>query len=496
MSPLVAHPVGILQDSRRKVCLLTRTPPRKTSTVLLSFRVSNFLSIRDEQEFSFLSDSSSSRAPTHADDGWDEGIGTVAGIFGANASGKSNILKAIRFMRTAVTSSYTSWSSKEFIPLTSFALDPLCEEESALFEVVFQINKARYQYGFRITKKRVVGEWLYAYVTHRRQVWFERDISAEDEWYFGKSFTGRNRVISELTRPTTLFLSVAAANNHQMAMLVEHFLRAHLRSAWPNDRSERTRFTGAMSSNAQHWNEIVELMRFADLGIRDARVRRELVDDKEREQVLSIFRALAPEAGGGGLAEEQINEAIDSTSDTVEFGHSAGGGRGEVYLPLNAESLGTQVWFALVGPIIRAIRNGDTLMIDEIDASLHPHLTSEILRIFNDPEKNPKQAQLLFTSHDTTLLGGWLGCRELTRDQVWFTEKKVDGATVLYPLTDFSPRKTENLERGYLQGRYGAVPYLDKALITGITGEIISHEDHTNEPEPDDAIGVDEDSLP
>jgi uncharacterized protein len=448
--------------------------------MLLSFRVSNFLSIRDEQEFSFINAPEPTRAG--GGEGWDEGVGTLAGIFGPNASGKSNILKAINFMRSAVGSSYASWAEKDSIPVTSFALDASCENESSLFEVVFVSHGVRYQYGFRVTSRRVVGEWLYAYVTHRRQVWFERDVSSDEEWYFGKSFNGRNRVISELARPTALFLSTAVANNHKMAMQVEHFFRYHLRTALPDDRISRTRYTQEMSSNEGQWRDVVALIRFADLGIRDARVRREALGSKERQTLMGVFKALGTE-----FPEGELNSVIDSTEDRVEFAHSTGNGREPVYLSLRAESLGTQTWFALVGPILRAINDGDTLTVDEIDSSLHPHLTSEIIKIFKDPARNPKQAQLLFTSHDTTLLGGWLDEKELTRDQVWFTEKKSNGATALYPLTDFSPRKTENLERGYLQGRYGAIPYLDSNLIPRVAvqtgGELGNFEP---DPEHDD----------
>jgi predicted ATP-dependent endonuclease of OLD family len=443
--------------------------------MLLSFRVANFLSIRDEQEFSFVNGSST---PNPGAEGWDSSVGTLAGIFGANASGKSNVLKALNFMHDAITSSYVSWASKDSIPATPFALDSTYEREPSLFEAEFQLQGIRYQYGFRVTKQRVVSEWLYAYVTHRRQVWFERDADDDDPWYFGKSFTGRNRVIADLTRPTALFLSSAVANNHQMALVVQRFFRTHLRSASPGDAGTRTFQTKSMSSNKGHWSAVVDLMRFADLGIRDVRVRRETLDDLQHRLVTTVFKAIQ-EAGGEGTGELESAslKVIDSMSDQVEFGHSVGANDNPVYLPLKSESLGTQSWFALAGPIVRALRSGETLIVDEIDSSLHPHLTAEVLRIFTDPERNPKQAQLLFTSHDTTLLGGLLDDVELTRDQVWFTEKKADGATVLYPLTDFSPRKTENLERGYLQGRYGAVPYLNRSLLPEVTKQAAQADD-------------------
>jgi len=459
--------------------------------VLLTFRVSNFRSIRDEQVFSFLHGSSTPppsrpsalRTSEDSDAGtseeiyeggkvpaWENNVGTIAGIFGANASGKSNVLKAISFMDRAVGNSYRSWVPKESIPREPFLLEPTYADEPSLFEAVFISHGTRYQYGFRLTSNQVVGEWLYAYPTSRRQVWFERDISADPVYYFGKSFTGRNRVIADLTAPTSLFLSTAVANNHKMAGLVEHWFRSHFRSASPDDRTMRIRYTQNLSKRKDRWNEVTELMKFADLGICEARIRQEPMAGAEKDRLARIFRALDDE-GGRGPGSSDIDKLIEENANVVEFAHSTAS-KEQIYFPLVSESLGTQTWFSLVGPILDAIRYGNTLTIDELDASLHPHLTAEIISLFRDPEKNPKQAQLLFTTHDTTLLGSLLGERELAREQIWFTEKSSDGATVLYPLTDFSPRKSENLERGYLQGRYGAVPYLDGRIVGEIASQI------------------------
>jgi len=120
------------------------------------------------------------------------------------------------------------------------------------------------------------------------------------------------------------------------------------------------------------------------------------------------------------------------------------------------ESAGTLAFFGLLGPLARAIKSGGTVCVDELDASLHPLLALEMLRLFNDHKLNPQGAQIIFTTHDTNILDK----ASLRRDQIWFTEKDAEGGTHLYPLTDFKPRKNENLERGYLQGRYGAVPFI------------------------------------
>lgn len=448
--------------------------------MLLSFRMANFRSIRDEQAFSFVRGSYAAPPPA-ADSGdgnrpWDARVGTVAGLYGANASGKSNVLKGLGFMRDAVLNSYQRWASDTPIPVEPFRLDSNFENEPSLFEAIFVINRVRYQYGFRITAKEVVGEWLYAYPTSRRQIWFERDISADEIYYFGKSFPGRNRVIADLTRPNSLFLSAAVANNHTGVKLVNHWFRTHLRIASPDDRTARINYTLGMSSTEDRWKQVKELIQFADLGISNARVRASQIDEAERETLRGVLRAL--NTPDGPMDEKRIDELAGRATRVVEFGHTTGRSPEPTYLPFASESLGTQTWFALAGPIIRAIDNGDTLLVDELDASLHPHLTSEVLKIFREPTKNPKQAQIIFTTHDTTLLGTLLGERELLRDQVWFTEKRPDGSTTVYPLTDFSPRSSENLERGYLQGRYGAVPFLDERILGEILGHIDSSEQH------------------
>jgi uncharacterized protein len=465
--------------------------------MLLNFRVSNFRSIKDEQVFSFLRGSSGPRlsqplAPSESinqsdldskdiseAEPWLDDVGTVAGIFGPNASGKSNVLEALIFMDRAIRDSYRQWGSVGGIPVQPFALESGCSKEPSLFEAVYVSHGMRFQYGFRLTADQVVGEWLYAYPTNRRQVWFERDISAETPYYFGKSFSGRNKVIADLTNRTSLFLSTAIANNHKLAGLAGHWFRSHFSSAMPSDRPVRIRRTQGLSREKDQWNEVAEMVKFADLGIEKVRVRHEKLEGPERERLLRVFKALAEDRP----VLSSIESAIDESADIVEFGHSASG-QDLVYLPLSLESLGTQAWFSLVGPILRALANGDTLLIDELDASLHPRLTSQILSMFEEPLRNPRQAQLLFTTHDTALMGNLLGERELSRDQIWFTDKGADGATVLYPLTDFSPRKAENLERGYLQGRYGAIPYLDGRIAKEIAERV---RDSSNRDDDEDS---------
>lgn len=151
--------------------------------------------------------------------------------------------------------------------------------------------------------------------------------------------------------------------------------------------------------------------------------------------------------------------------DTILVRHL--GAKENEWLTLENESKGTQTLFDMGRNLIFVLEYGGALVVDELEASLHPKLALEIVKQFNNPLTNPKNAQLIFTTHDTNLLGNDAGEPVLRRDQVWLTEKDKEGATTLYPLTDYKPRKAENVERGYLQGRYGAIPYLGNFSLLG-----------------------------
>jgi uncharacterized protein len=152
------------------------------------------------------------------------------------------------------------------------------------------------------------------------------------------------------------------------------------------------------------------------------------------------------------------------------------GAAGDVELNAHEESLGTLVWFGLVGPVVEALAKGEVFLADELDASLHPALVAQLVRLFQDPATNPRWAQLVFNSHDVTILGDSVGDRLIGRDQVWFTEKRSDGSTRLYPLADLDPRKEEAIGRRYLAGRYGATPILSSQEFDATADLITSGE--------------------
>jgi len=406
--------------------------------VLIRFRTGNFRSIRDEQELSLvastLTDHPDSVVPVAH---YDLALLRAAGIYGPNASGKSTVFHALALMRSAVRDSQGLWKPHDGVPLTPFALDPAFAAEPSLFAVDLLLDGVRYEYGFVADQSRFMEEWLYAYPRGRRQEWFTRDAARDEEFAFSRLLSGENRTISSLTRPNSLFLSAAAQNNHEMLTPVHNWFSEQLLVDEDRRRGALAVRVSQRCRDPEYRDAVYSLLKAADLGISGL----ELVeDDPAASELIKRAGALFALLGSGDVTD-------------IRLLHRAGSGA-DVALPFAEESAGTRTLFALAGGVVETLAQGGTLVIDELDRSLHPHLAMHLVRMFNDPASNPEGAQLVFNTHDTNLLDADI----LRRDQVWFTEKGDDGATRLFPLTDFRARKTENLERGYLQGRYGAVP--------------------------------------
>jgi AAA15 family ATPase/GTPase len=367
----------------------------------------------------------------------------VAAIYGANASGKSNVLSALDFMRESVIYSQRRWEPDAGVPRTPFAWADNLDLPST-FEVIFVQRGIKYQYGFSANNERIEEEWLFAWPNNRKQVWLEREY---DSYKFGDNLKGPNASTSEITRPNSLFLSAAAQNNHKQLSSVFFWFR-NLLSINIGSKANRAfnfryspRFLQSSSSQLSLFNEsdeddttfrLVELLQAADTGVVNIKTI--------EEEMLPI----------GGRRPRLLRRIVLQHQKDNESS----------WLDLEDESEGTKTLFEIAPSLFQVLDTGAVLIIDELESSLHPLLALTILKLFNSPVTNPQNAQLIFTTHDTNLLGTTLGDPPLRRDQVWFTEKDNTGKSCLYPLTDFKPRQTENLERGYLQGRYGAIPFL------------------------------------
>ena len=351
-------------------------------------------------------------------------------IYGPNASGKSNVFGALAFMIAAIRDSHRVWTPDAEIPRTAFLLESSYFHAPSTFVVDFLVADVHYEYGFEVDSARVLREWLFAFPRNRKQEWFTRDVHRDKEFNFSRHMSGENRAISGLTRPNSLFLSAAAQNNHTLLLPIHQWLT----ESTVVDRTARfiAEFNADQACKDSSIRAgVLKLLRTADLGIVDMEV---------------------VESDHTSLWDQLFNRDVRE----VRLHHRAAQGSTVTPLPFESESDGTRTLFTFAAPIVLKLRDGGVLVVDELDRSLHPHLAMHIVRLFNDPETNPKNAQLIFNTHDTNLLDTSL----MRRDQIWFTEKGDDGATRLFPLTDYRARKSENIERGYLQGRYGAVPSL------------------------------------
>jgi uncharacterized protein len=373
-----------------------------------------------------------------------EGVLPVTAIYGANASGKTNVLKALKFMKAAVEKSHREWRPEGPIPLQVFRLDEDSRNIPSRFTADIIISGIRYQYGFAVNRRAIQEEWLNAYPSGRKQAWFSRSVGKPIE--FSTKMSGENKAIETLTRSNSLYLSAAAQNNHEMLTpIYRWFVDAF--SFVNSERSPYRQLTVALCDDEDDKKRIAQLLRVADLGIAGLRVKKEDVPEKTRMAMRAFVAALELEKAGQFLD-------VPHRSD-IELLHSAG--KRPVAFPLSQESDGTVAYLSMLGPMLDTLKKGGVLCIDELDASLHPLLAMQIITLFNDPELNTKGAQLIFNTHDINLLNTKL----LRRDQIWFTEKQSDGSSQLYPLTDFKPKLGENIESGYLQGRYGAIPFLN-----------------------------------
>lgn len=441
--------------------------------MILGFRVSNFRSFRDETSVSMLAtrlDSGVGHAVVVAEDGTSKEVLPVLAILGANASGKSNLLRAIGFMRSVVLG---SMQSSPFQPVRRdpFRFD-LSVDRPSLFEVEFAINGDRYQYGFELGDDRINGEWLFTFPHKRAQVVFERDY---DEFQFGRRLAGgRARAVSEVVRPNMLFLpTIATAKTPELTDVFAFFYR----KIGILDVDERGGLDqGGIDRLKSLRAQVIRLAVLADLGIREARIERQERDPEEVDLMrIAIARSL-PQELSDEERDAEVQEILDSFTDrgeVIQLIHKSQAGGAS--LPFEEESLGTRSWLSFLVYALHALDQGGVLVVDELDLSLHPLLVKEAIGLFQSHRTNTRHAQLLFSTHDATLLGRTQDGLDLSRGQIWFAEKDGQGRSSLTPLSDFRPRKGEDLEKGYLQGRYGGTPRVVRGSVSGAASSGSSH---------------------
>ena len=367
----------------------------------------------------------------------------AAAIYGATAAGKSTILEALRHFQFAVTLSQTTWQPGAGTDVKPHASKG---EEPSEFEVELVAGGVRYRYGCRANASHFIDEWLYSYPKKRERLIFERRSQVVDgvhkiEVEVGNGFEGGERdreAFKRRTRENSLFLSACAQDNQPQCQLVQGWFRSLLQfSAHQHDWQAFTSAICAASDDTR--KAIVALLRSADSGLSDIEIE---------EGDGSGAPWLPP-----GVSEDIIKFTKERLKHEAYFVMQDGDQT--FRLSLDDQSDGVRRLYVLGWAINAALQTGAILTIDELEGSMHPHIAAQILALFQSRSSNPNGAQLIFSTHDTNLLD----IRHLRRDQIWFVEKQASRSH-LYPLLDFAPRKDENLETGYLRGRYGAIPAL------------------------------------
>ncbi|MDM0115841.1 ATP-binding protein [Variovorax sp. J22R133] len=421
--------------------------------MLVEFRVKNFRSLRDEQVLSLVASRDKTLHDTHTVATGLKAAPSLlrsAVIYGANAGGKSNLIKALQFMRGVVVESATVVQPGQTYAVQAFRLNAESASEPTGFELTFILDGVRYQYGFAMTPQRIVSEHLLVYKAFKPQRWFERRFDAgtgKDVYEFGPGLKGPKHLWEGATRPNALFLSMAVQLNSEALRPVFDWFANEL--VIINEHAQLTpQMSIHMLQQAEGRRRICDFLTAADISISDI----EVVTRKVPAQAVHFDLV----AGKTEVRNEERDE------QQLRFSHVTE--RGKAVFELMDESSGTRNLLFLAGPVLDVLNKGLTLVFDELDTSLHTLLVRELVRLFHRPEVNTGGAQLIFTTHDTSLLDAPDLFR---RDQIWFVEKDRDQASALVSLSEFSPRKNEALERGYLVGRYGGVPFLSDAL--GVT---------------------------
>jgi hypothetical protein len=417
--------------------------------MLIEFSVTNFRSFRERQTLSMVAGRSSEHADTHTFEsglaGFDRLLATSA-LYGPNASGKTNLLHALQVMQqTVLTSAAAGLSLGEW--RMPFKFDANSRKAPTIFEITLVLDGVRHEYGFALSDERVEHEWLIQYVHPRGRTLFDRtyEPARQDyEWEFSAFFRGQRVVWKDATRPNALYLTTAVQlNSLQLAPLFAWFQQKLSIIVGPG-AVLNTGLTSALLQQPEGKAKVLPFLREADFDIADVHLRRDPVNGLVQGPIMAI---------------EQSAEGMWALRAT--FTHPSLDGSDPVGLDFADESRGTQMMFLAAGAWLKVLDQGEVILFDELETSLHPLIIRYLVDLFHSPVSNPRHAQLIFSTHNTSLLDMDL----FRRDQIWFVERGQKAASRLYPLTEFKPRQGEALERGYLRGRYGALP-----LVNAISG--------------------------
>ena len=393
---------------------------------------------------------------------WADHIHHADGIYGANASGKTNVLDALYYMLGAIRSSATSWLDHPNFPRVPFALTPEAITAPSTFELEFIHAGKRYDYRFVTNTDGLVEESL-------------RVVNTRWKAIFTRTADGRVKGLSGIPRvaPRELALSRAAQlHDTTIAPIWDALMRGFDLYYVGEVNARLDRIAQQLQDRSLSLEALVTLAQIADTGITDIEVEEQAIPPELAQLVAQILAPTTDQEDTADNSSDEAKELSNFIARKLLFRHGAASGT----LRNSDESTGTMAWLALGTAVVNALRKGHVLVVDELGASLHPQLSRLVIDWFEDPQVNTTGAQLIFTSHDMTLLDSGRGNRE-KREQVWFVEKNSDGASELFNLADFPLQRGSNIVKQYLEGRFGGVPYTVPSLIHNLLNS------HTEETE-------------
>jgi len=411
--------------------------------MLIGFKLRNYRSFETEQTFSFKTSSDRTHEGTHLMRTGMKAVPRVAKsavVFGPNASGKTNLLVAMATLRDLVLHS-TGFSDAQFRDRhTPFAFGPAASQATQ-FEIEVLLDGVRYRYAMAYDAQRVRSERLLVYRTGKSQRWFERqydEATGSDQWApFSPNFNGPREMWRKATRPKALFLTTAAQLNSQQLAPLVHWVEYGLEIIFPADIHDHSRVASRMQE-VSYKQRVLGMLHAVDIHIDDLRIAEH---DLETGDPLAA-RTRTPTSRLGAQKSLEFLYARD--------------GWVPIWLDAVFEAAGVHRLIGLLGPLLDAIDQGKLLAVDEFDTSLHPLVARYLIQRINEPAISSHGAQLLLTSHNTTLMD----LEFLRRDEIWLVHLDDNRTSTLAPLLRSSPRKHEMIAKNYLRGRYGAVPHI------------------------------------
>ncbi|WP_378957078.1 ATP/GTP-binding protein [Pelosinus sp. sgz500959] len=434
--------------------------------MLLSFKVKNYRSFRDEAILDMEAASLKEYNECLIKSGKKSFLPTIA-IYGKNGGGKSNIIRALWLGVQFIKSAQRTQHEKALVPVQPFELDDHSRHEPTLFEFNYLQDEIKYTYGFSATKSKIVSEYLYHYPKGQKAMVFSR---TQQEFSFPMDNEKKKKeMMKEAVAANQLFFAVSCTMNYQPCIAAMKWFRQSV--VFSRDYTDISRYLSEYSEDPDMLHAIVQTAKIADLGIQDikfeinnlditklADIPTDMDDDMKNHIVTALAKlkdALesAPNDAEGKLRVSEIK------ATSFHVGKSKQGDKTIYPLAFSEESDGTRRLMALAPAMERTLKNGGLFIVDELEREIHPLLMEYIINRYQDKASNPRQAQLVFTTHSTELMSLEL----LRRDQINFVDKdRVTGASELYSMKEFSPRKDENIHKGYLLGKYGAVPRIEE----------------------------------